>query len=461
MIGYGIGFISMGCSYNFMSAYFVVFLTNCVGLSASIAGGISSAALLVEVFAGMMVGNMSDNCTSKMGRRRPFMLAAAIVVPPILILITTAIEASLAVTVAYYLILAILFRIFFACFEIPGNAFGAEIAPNYDERTKLRTITRAISIFGNAIGYIAPLLILEVYKENDVAGWRVTGLLMATAACTFWLISIYMTRNKSIILDKRQVVKKKNILKGIVKNYLDLLKLKAMRTLIIYKAAFACGFALYNVGTLYYLKYSLGLGNTYSSYMYAFQITIFFITTPLINKMALSMGKARQQFTTMLAGGIVGVIIFMTMPTKVVGGLIYIALFSVVQNGFWQISSSIFYDVVEVDEYVNYQRREGDIMSLVSVLGTLITAIMVQVFGILLDMAGFNADLQVQPDAVVTVLNCMYVLAPSVCFLIGAIALKVFPINKKTFASLQAVLKLRKEGKDYSIYMDDVMKIVK
>ena len=100
-------------------------------------------------------------------------------------------------------------------------------------------------------------------------------------------------------------------------------------------------------------------------------------------------------------------------------------------------------------------------MSLVSVLGTLITAIMVQVFGITLDMAGFDASLDVQSNAVITVLDCMYILVPSLCFLAAALALKVFPINKKSFAALQNVLKLRREGKDYSMYLKNIEKVIK
>ena len=460
MNGYGMGYIGMGTSYNFMSAYFVVYMTNCVGMSGSLAGTITSAALMIEVFMGMIVGNLSDNCTSKMGRRRPFMLIGALGVPPIIMLIYNSVDFSMPVKIVYYLVLAIVFRLFFSCYEIPGNAFGAEIAPGYDERTKLRTLSRFYGIAGNALGYILPLLILEAYKGNDAAGWRTIGLLMGGITLLTWTGTVIFTRNRSLILDKSQVVKKKNMLGSILRNYIDLLKLKAMRTIIIYKAGFACAFALYNVGTLYYLQYSLGLGNTYSSYMYAFQITIFLISTPIINKMALSMGKARQQMIFMLAGGIVGVLIFLTMPTRIAGGIIYIGLFSIVQNGFWQVSSSIFYDVVEADEYVNYKRREGDIMSLISVLGTIITAVMVQIFGIGLDLAGFNADLNAQPDAVVMLLNIMYILIPAVCFLAGAFALKIFPINRKTFASLQAALKLRSEGKDYSMYMDDIRKVI-
>lgn len=461
MISYGIGYIGQGSSYNFMSAYLVLFLTNCVGLNAAVASGISSTALLVEVVMGMIVGNLSDNCTSKMGRRRPFMLLAACTVPPVMVLITTTIHASSAVTIVYYLVFASLFRVFFSCFEIPNNAFGAEIALGYDERTKLRTVTRAVSIVGNAVGYISPLIILEIFKENDVLGWQMSGVTMAVVSCVSWVLVVYLTRGKGVILDKNQVIKKKHLMKNIIHNYLELCKLKAMRILMIYKAGFSCAFALYNVGTLYYLQYCLGLGNKYSSYMYAFQIIIFAVVTPIINKMALSLGKARQQMISMFTGGIGGVIIFLISPNSIVGGIIYIALFSIVQTGFWQMSSSIFYDVVEVDEYVNNQRREGDIMSLVSVFGTLITAIMVQVFGVALDMAGFDAALEVQAQSVATVLDIVYMLVPSICFVIAAFALKLFPINKRTFAALQETLKLRREGKNYDIYMEDVKKIIK
>ena len=69
MLGYGIGYIGQGSTYNFMAAYFVVFLTNCVGLDSAMAGSITSVALLVEVVAGMIVGNLSDNCTSSMGKK--------------------------------------------------------------------------------------------------------------------------------------------------------------------------------------------------------------------------------------------------------------------------------------------------------------------------------------------------------------------------------------------------------
>ncbi|MCI7148093.1 MAG: MFS transporter [Firmicutes bacterium] len=459
IMGYGLGSLGMGAAYYFMSAYFVLFLTNCVGLNSTIAGTIASVALMVEFVAGMVVGNISDRCTSSMGRRRPFMLAAAMVMLPVLILILHYVDLPYPLTVAYYLVLAILFRMFFSTCEIPYNALGAEIAPSYDERTRLRTISRVFSIAGNAIGYIMPLVILDLFASSQKTAWQVMGIILGCTCFVSWMILVMTTKDKP--LDKTEKASKKaNVVKEIFSNYLELFKLKTMKLLIIYKAGFSCAFSLYSVGTMYFLLYSLGLDNRYSSYVYIYTIIIFAVSTPFIDRIAILRSKAFQQMAAMGICGILGIIVYFAAPQSVIGCALYIGVFAIVQTGFWQISGSLFYDIVEVDEFVNNKRREGDIMSLVSVLGTLITAVMVQIFGAILDMTGFDASLTQQPESVVSFLNCAYILVPSLCLLIGAAALKIFPINKETFASLQSALNLRKEGKSYEDYMEDLKKIV-
>ena len=86
---------------------------------------------------------------------------------------------------------------------------------------------------------------------------------------------------------------------------------------------------------------------------------------------------------------------------------------------------------------------------------------MVQAFGILFDFAGFDPLLKTQPESVNVFLSFAYILVPCICLIIGAIALKIFPIDKYTFASLQKAIELRKKGEDYSQYMDDVNKILR
>lgn len=456
VFGYGLGSLGQGAVYYFMSAYFVVFLTNCVGLSAAVAGTISSVALMIEVVTGMVVGNMSDRCNSKLGKRRPFMLAAGIAMLPIMFFMLKTLKVSIAIKIAYYLFFAVMFRMFFSSYEIPYNAMGADIVTDYNRRTRLRTIARIFSITGNAIGYIVPLLILDIYA-NSAKGWDVIGIMLAIVASLSWILSVAFTKEPKY---ETVIVEKKNVLKEILVNYIELFKLKTMKLLIIYKAAFSCAFSLCNVGTLYFLQYNLGLDNRYSSYIYVFTIIVFVISTPLVDKMAIAKSKAWQQMTTMALCALVGIAIYFFAADSVVACAIYIGLFALVQTGFWQLSHSMFYDIVEVDEFVNNKRREGDIVSFVSVLGTFITAAMIQTYGLFFNLSGFDPSLAIQPENVNAFLNAAFILIPCVCLLIGVAALKVFPINKDTFDSLKKALELRKEGNDYSQYLDDLNKII-
>ena len=457
---YGIGFIGQGSSYIFMSTYFVLFLTNSVNLSPSVAAAISSAALLLEVIAGMLIGNASDNCTSKMGRRRPFMLTAGIAILPIMVLLFRTVGFEGPLRIAYYLIFAMLFRVVFSTFEIPNQAFGAELATGYDDRTQLRTITRAISIGGNAVGYLLPLGVLALYGTDVKGGWWMTGSIVGVITCLGWSLSAILNRGQGMVLSKEDAVKKKNPIGAIFKSYLELVKLRTGKLGVMYKTAFTCALALFNVATIYYLQYSAHLDNKYMSYMYIVTISVFMVVTPIINRMALKLGKVNQQMISLGATGIVGLVVFFLGPGTIWGTVLYMAFFAFTQTGFWQISSAIFYDIIEVDEWVNGKRREGDLMSMISVLGTLISAIMVQVFGLILDAAGFDAALEAQSANVAPILNVTFILIPSIALLLGTLALKVFPINKKTFESIKAALEARKNGEDYSQYMDDVQKIV-
>ena len=107
IVGYGLGSLGQGASYYFISSYFVVFLTNCVGFNAVLAGTISSVAMVVEVMAGMAVGNFSDRCRSNMGRRRPFMLVSSIVTLPVSVLLFTYVDLPSGLRVGYYIIFAV------------------------------------------------------------------------------------------------------------------------------------------------------------------------------------------------------------------------------------------------------------------------------------------------------------------------------------------------------------------
>lgn len=460
MIGYGIGYIGQAASYNFMAVYLVVFLTGCVGINAAQAASISSLALLLEVAIGMIVGNLSDRCTLKLGRRIPFILAAATSMIPIFGLCFASVGFSGTARFAYYLAFAMLFRIFFSCFEIPYQALGAEVAKDYDSRTRLRTVARCFSIFGSALGYIFPLWILDIFPDNIHLAWQIIGLFFGIVTSVSWFSAAAINRRKDRILSPSDVTKKSIAVFDILKNYKELLCLRTAKYMVGYKGAFTCAYALNNVAAIYYLTEALKLDNKYTAYIYFINIIIFAIMTPIVSKTALKYGKNRQQTVMMLITAVIGIFVFVFGRYSPVLGAAYMGVFSAMQTSFWQISPAIFYDVIEIDEWVNHKRREGDMMSMISVLGTLISSIMIAFFGFALDKAGYASGAAVQNESTVWFLSVIFILVPSLCLLAGTVSLALNPVNKENFENLRAAIKCRNNGEDYSQYLSSIDEIL-
>jgi Na+/melibiose symporter-like transporter len=68
------------------------------------------------------------------------------------------VQASIWVQIIYYVLMGSLFWIAYSLFYIPYTALGAEIALDYDGRTKLRSITRVFTIMGTFLANVCTLL---------------------------------------------------------------------------------------------------------------------------------------------------------------------------------------------------------------------------------------------------------------------------------------------------------------
>ena len=88
----------------------------------------------------------------------------------------------------YYLALSICFRLSFVSFEIPYEAFGIEIATEYDERTRLRTISRVGSIIGNFAAYVMPLWVLDFFAQDPIKGWHTVGCIIGGVCFVSWFL---------------------------------------------------------------------------------------------------------------------------------------------------------------------------------------------------------------------------------------------------------------------------------
>ena len=457
---YGLGGLAEAGLYQYITTFQLIFLTGVVKIPPATAGTITSAAILLEAVCCFVVGHLSDNLRWRYGRRRPFILLSVFLLPAALIANFITVNASAEVQFIYYVLAGALFWIAYSLFYIPYTALGAEIALDYDARTKLRSITRIFSISGTFLANVCPLLAIGVLIKVGVADGQ-AWLLFTVSISLLVGIGIYFCWHHTCGTERVQFLEnsedrksmKKQLLEDficILKDFYQLMCLKTMAILIGTKVVFMFGFTLYTSGMMFFMQYGLNLDIRVTSTVYMVSIIASILFTPIITHWAVRGGKKSLISGAMSISGACGVLLSVVGVDNYAISLLYVIVFTFGQAAFWQISSAMFYDVAEVDEYVNGKRREGAIIAFQSIVGTLSTALGLQTIGLLLKLAGFNEALSIQPLETVKMLENIFVLFPSLCFLAATLTLIAYPLSKKRFDLLQQALYLRSRGEDYS-----------
>ncbi|HEY1707167.1 MAG TPA: MFS transporter [Rhizomicrobium sp.] len=135
--------------------FLLFYLSAVVGLSASLAGTALAVTLVVDALADPLIGYISDNTRSRLGRRHPFMIVGA----PLLAVATGLLFSipkiqSPALLFGYVIAILLLARFAYSIFFLPYIALGAELARDYADRSVLQVFRNFINISGNLVAVV-------------------------------------------------------------------------------------------------------------------------------------------------------------------------------------------------------------------------------------------------------------------------------------------------------------------
>jgi len=152
---------------------------------------IGIALMIPRIWDGLIdpiVGRFSDNCHSRLGRRKPFIVVGAIAMGLIFGLIWFVPPAwSETMKMTYFIALQLLFFTAYAVFSVPYNALTYEMSPDYHERTRVMAFTAFFHKLGELTGgWMLPLAVL--LSAALVAG--ATDLNVTGVRAMGWIIGI-------------------------------------------------------------------------------------------------------------------------------------------------------------------------------------------------------------------------------------------------------------------------------
>ena len=150
-----------------------------LGVNPGTIGTVMAIARLWDAVTDPLMGNISDNLRTRWGRRRPLIFAGAILSGLVFPLLWS-LPAGLSHSGQFWWLLGfgLLFYTVFGFFSVPYHAFGYEIAPGYNEKTRLFAIRTAVgTINGIAVAWVFPLIQTGWFGTPEqsarIVGWMV------------------------------------------------------------------------------------------------------------------------------------------------------------------------------------------------------------------------------------------------------------------------------------------------
>jgi Na+/melibiose symporter-like transporter len=142
---------------------------------------IATLSRILDALADPVVGFLSDLTRSRLGPRKPWMLAVAVICP---IAIFFLFQPPKDATVIYFSAWSFALYIGIAMFEIPRSAWAAELTRDYAERSRVSIFVAVSNVAGSLVFWLLPLAL-----------WRLTGTTAITSTAITaiaWMYAVLM-----------------------------------------------------------------------------------------------------------------------------------------------------------------------------------------------------------------------------------------------------------------------------
>ena len=189
---YGFGAVANGAKSNGFNYLLLFYYSQVVGLRADLVSLGILIALVFDAISDPLVGYISDNTHSRLGRRHPYMYAAGLPVALAYYFLWSPPAWDQTGLFLYFVCMAVLIRTLITFYEIPATALVAELTDDYDQRTEMMSFRYFFGWWGGLTMAVMNYLVFLPEEKGGleyVQGWSNYGL----AASFVIFISIYVS----------------------------------------------------------------------------------------------------------------------------------------------------------------------------------------------------------------------------------------------------------------------------
>ena len=426
----------LGCNMSFaLNSYLMLFYTQYIGLDLGTWGIIILLLKIWDAINDPIVGGLTDKTKTKWGRYRPWLLIAAPITAVLLIMTFWAHpDWSDRSKVIYMVITYCLLVLGYTCVNIPYGTLCGAMTQDIDERAKINT-SRSVSamVAIGIINIITVPLIGKLGSQSAKTGYLLVAIIYGCifAACHFFC---FAKTKEQVIMPEKEKISIKVQLRAVMQNRPYILAL-------IGQVLF--GFTLYgrNADVLYYFTYVEGNASYYTTYSMCIIIPSIIGAAcfqPVFRKLN-NKGRTASIFALLTGISMLCMFFFNVKETPAA----FYTLAGITQfffSGFNTAIYAIIPDCVEYGEWKTGLRNDGFQYAFVSLGNKIGMAIGTALLAALLGKYGYVAN-QVQNPAVLSIMRHSFTTIPGVLWIVTAIVLFFYRLNKKRYNEIVEDLK--------------------
>ncbi len=424
--------------------YIPKFYTDVMGVHVSAMGLILLIVRLFDAVTDPAIGLISDRIRTPFGRRRPFIAVGALLTGLAIFLLFNPPHMSADTATVWFMALIFLLFLFWTVIIVPYESLGPELTFDYNERTTLFGMRDGALIAGTLVAAASPAAIKALMDLPEGGqGERETFFILSIIyvplifASAFWCVKTFQERAVYVVAQTENIFTK----------ILSSLKNRPFRILLISYTISAVGNNLPATLILYYVEYVL-----HSSRADLF-LVLYFVTGIMFLPFWVTAAKRFEKKSAWLlsmavnTGAFSGVFFLGPGDELLYGILVFVS--GIGFGATLAIPSAIQADVIDYDELISGQRREGLYIGLWSIAKKMAAAFGVGVGLALLGVSGYVPNVK-QPESVVFTLRILYALIPCLCNAMAIVIAFAYPISGTVHREIRDAVLRRNAGEPVS-----------
>jgi len=444
VVAYGAPGVGAGYMYLLLSLYVMKFSTDVLLIAPAVMGFIFSASRVWDAISDPIAGYLSDRTRHPMGRRRIWLLASAVPVGAAFIMVFSPPDGlEGGALIAWMAVAVIGFYSAMTLFFIPHLSLGAELTIDYHERSRLFGIRHATFTLGSILALVSMQLFINAEQIGPEAA-------RATAQWTAWVAAGVMA---VLIIAAVAKLRERAEFQGRVNPnplhaFADVWRNPHARLLIIVTFIENVGSAAIGALTLYVAQYVVQKPLLAPLMILSYMIPSTF-SVPLWIPLSRRFGKVKLWVFSMLLTGVSFGGMFclpFVGPDVSVWVIFVLAFFAGLAAGCGgTVGPSVQGDVIDYDEYVTGERKEGSYFAAWNFVYKSATGVMLLLTGFVLQFAGFVPN-QPQTMTVQVAIVTLYGLFPLACYTMGAWLFSRFTLDEAAHGVIRAKLDERRRA---------------